>query len=273
MNKFNFSTYYYCGNSFVKGNLNFNSTTNINKEKNQNEKTDKFINNNNNSIIYNNDINTINALNSNNENIFNKNNSFTPNFNNYANANSNTTNNINNNVNQIQQSMKNVINNPLLASNNISANPNYSFIKIVIKSLKIVILKKQDMLIAGFFSHSTSSCLIKGYLLHIYVSYFNYANDIFETAKSRFKEGAFLTVLNKQNIYFNDNSDSTSPIRDRKDYNSSPNNFVINTQGNEKNPVIKKVGSNNAFSSNNPVSLIDRSNFIQIMNKKFFEVK
>lgn len=283
---FNFSTFYDCGKSFPRASQNFNSTTINNNEKNNpNEKVDKLNNNNNNnnSIIYNNEINAINIYNSNNENIFNKNNSFTPNFNNYANANSNTTNNLNNNPNQLQQSIKNAntninLNNYVIASfnNNLIVNPIYSFFKIVIKNLKIVILKKLDVLVVGFFSNHTSTCLIKGYLLHIYVSYNNYSNDIFETAKSKFKEGTFFTGYNKQNMYFRDNSASTSPIRDRKDYNSNANHFVMNTQGADKNLAIKNVGganSNNPQNSNSTTNLIELSNFIQMMNKKFFEVK
>lgn len=274
---FNYSTYYDCGNLVPKPNLNFNSTTvNINERNNQVDKAEKL--NYNNSIIYNNE-NGINIYNSNNENIFNKNNSFTPNFiNNYANANSNTTNNVNN-PNQMQQSIKatNVnLNNYLTASYNIiNANPNYSFFKIVIKNMKIVILRIQDVLIAGFFSHTTSTCLIKGYLLHIYALYSNYSSDIFEIAKSKFKEGNFFTGFYKQNMYFKDNSNSTSPIRDKKDYSSNANHFILNTQGNEKNSGIKNnpTNSNNTLNVNNAANLIDLSNFLQTMNKKFFEVK
>ena len=267
---FNFSPYYDFGNSVPRSNLQFNSTT-----ININEKNNVKININN-SIIYNNEINTANVYNSNNENIFIKNNSFTPNFNNnYANANSNTTNNMNNQV-QMQQSIKdnkNInLNNFLSASCNLNANSNFSFFKIAINNMKIVILRKQDVLIAGFFSNTTSTCLIKGYLLHIYVMFSNYSNDIFETAKSKFKEGVFFTGFNKQNIYFKDNSASTSPIKDKKEYNT--NHFVLNTQGNEKIQFVKNAGtnSNNAVNTNNIPNLNDISNFIQMMYKKFFEV-
>lgn len=277
---FNYSNYYECGNLFPKQNLNFNSTTINMNDKNQNEKVDKIINNNNNnnSIIYNNEINAVNVFNSNNENIFIKNNSFTPNLNNnYANANSNTTNNINNHF-QMQQSIKDPkninLNNYLTGSYCMNSNPNYSFFKIVIKNMKIVILRKQDILVAGFFSNSTGTCLIKGYLLHIYVLYSNYCDDIFKIAKNKFKDGLFFTGFNKNtNAYFKDNSASTSPIRDKKDNNSNAKHFILNTQGNEKNQAIKNSGpySTIANNNNNP-NLIDISNFIQMMNKKFFEV-
>jgi len=301
---FNFSVYYECGNPIFKNhnNLNFNSTTFNLHEKNhpEKDKTNNIINNNNNnnSIIYNHEMNVNNAYNnSNNDNIFNKNNSLSPNVisnnNNFANAISCTTNYINNipNTGQSIKAFTNVnLNNFLNGTGtnaNLMVNPKYSFFKIVVKNLKIMILKKQDILIAGFFSNYTSSCLIKGYLLHIYAFYYNYINEIFDTAKNKFKEGSLYSGILKQNLYFKDNSFSTSPIRDKRDFNSNVNHFIMTTQGNEK---IAYGSSTSGFSNlqgnknssvnpnnltnnnNNPANLVEIGNFINMMNKKIFEV-
>lgn len=211
---FNSSVFNECGNIFSKNNVN-NSTINFN-EKIKFEKSER-----NNSIIYNENNGINNIHNSNNDNILNKNNSFTPNFNNY-NANSNTLNN-------------NPQFNPLIKFND----PNFSFFKIIINNLKIVILKKFSVLIIGYFSLSSSTCFIKGYLLHIFVVYCNYLNDIFETAKSKVKEGI---LHNFKQMNLKDNSSYYSQIIDRKEFHSvsSNNLFSTNTFPNYFNNQSKK---------------------------------
>jgi hypothetical protein len=279
---FNFSNYNDCDCNRPR---NYNNNTSINTNQKNPEKIYKNIamTNNNNSIIYNNEFNSNNNYNSNNDNIFNKNNSFNPNLNNnHFNANLNSTNNLNFNQNKLHSikgaAATNIDLNNLITMNNIfHTNPNYSFFKIYIKNLKIIILKRQDILIAGFFADSTSTCIIKGYLLHIFTLYSNYLNDIYDYAKNKYKDGIFFQGF-KQNIYFKDNSNTASPIKDKKDSYINPNHFILNSQGNEKN--IKGISNDiavssfqeNVYDSNNSNNLMEYSNFNQLMNKKFFEV-
>lgn len=340
---FNYANYAELGSTLQRNvNLNFNNNSTINfQEKIQNEKNEK-----NNSIIYNNEINpnypNPNSSN-NNDNVFNKNNSFTPNFlsnnikhgntgitgitGNTGNTNANSTNNVNNVFPyHMQQSIKennttnnNVNLNQYITGNNFinnngnGVNQGFYFFKLLIKNLKIIILKKQDILLFGFFGTGTNTCFIKGYLLHIYTVFMNYSGDIFDIAKNKFKDGIFFTGF-KQNLYFREYSNSCSPVRDKRDFSSNANHFIINNNANLNNPQKPASGKNQnnnvannyyASNSNNPATagasnvnvgnnndtennnnpsggthsnsgnnnLIEISNFIQMMNKKFFEVK
>lgn len=264
INKFDYKIYLEQNISLNK-NSNFSSINNNNQDKIPIEKNEK------NSSIFNNEI-QINA--SNNDYAFIKNNNSFP----YGVSN-----------NTAKMNSKKKIN--LKEFNNINNSlPNFEFFKIYIKKLKIVILKKSDVIIISFFSCSTKTCLIKNYLLHMYVVYSNFFFDSFETAKIKYSEGISILTKNLQNankkksrdITYNNNNTAGNLNNGQSKYaltQQSYSNNVVNTLSSnieKKNSALLDNNKNNINNNNNnhmEISDSKKSSFVNYMKNIFFEVK
>jgi hypothetical protein len=274
-------------------NLYYNSINN-NQDKIQNEKIEK------NSSIFNNEIHANNV--SNNDFAFIKNSNSFP----YVQGSSNNNNitvkaNSLNNKNKKKNNSNYKINNNNSNNINNNHNPNFDFFKIYIKKLKIVILKKTDLIIVSFFSSLTKTCIIKNYLLHMHVVYSNFFFDSFENSKIKyfFESIAFMTknlhTFNKgKNIknkdikimqYTNTQSSVPQVGTETRNINNIINYFESNKYNNQnqskntninlnQNNIQRIISSNNNINQNqiDNIEDKDKSNFFKLMKNIFFEV-
>jgi hypothetical protein len=267
-------------------NLNYNSINiNNNQDKIHYEKIEK------NSSIFNNEILANNA--SNNDFAFIKNSNSFPYGPGVSNNNNTIKGNSLNNKNKIKNDNYN---------NNNYHNPNFDFFKIFIKKLKIIIFKKADFIIISFFSSLTKTCIIKNYLLHVYIVYSNFFFDSFENSRvKKFSEGIALMAKN-----FNPLNKSKNIIKNKdlksKNYTNTQssvpqvgtetrniNNIINNFENNKYNIQNSKLNQNNinrTMTSNNDnlnqnqnqnhndnIDYKEKSIFFKLMRNIFFEVK
>lgn len=180
--------------------------------------------------------------------------------NNFENLDLNLDKKINNNLiididdNNINKSRNQLNDNDISNDMKNSKKKNFEFFSVQINKMKIVVLKKNKVILVSFFSSLTKTCIIKNYLFHMYTVYKNFFHDSFELADKRFNED--LSDLIKE---FKIHSKYCKSIKTKESnyYNNLYKNLLIKN--------LLPLREKDLYDS-------EKKYFMDLMKKIFFEV-